>query len=112
MKFHVVLLSVFMCLAARTAGTPNQGAPAPNKSAPIAQQSLTGCIDEQDGHYVLLDDQMLKITGLQSSDSDQEVFAKHLGRKVQVTGTKSSGQDGVFRVTGIQRVAGSCGPPK
>jgi hypothetical protein len=112
MKLPVVLLGILICMAAQTAGNPNQGAPAPDKSAPAAQQSLTGCIDEQDGHYVLLDDQMSKIASLQSAGSDQEVFAKHLGRKVRVSGTKSSGQEGAFKVTGIERVAGTCGQSK
>jgi hypothetical protein len=112
MKFQVALLGVLICMVAQTAGNRSQSTPTPSKSAPTAQQSLTGCIDEQDGHYVLLDDQMVKITSLQSAGSDQEVFAKHLGRKVQVTGTKSSGQESTFTVTGIERVAGSCGRAK
>jgi hypothetical protein len=112
MKFRIVLLGVLICMAAQTASNRSQSAPAPYKPAPAAQQSLTGCVDEQDGHYVLLDDQMSKITNLQSASSDQEVFAKHLGRKVQVTGTKSSGQESTFKVTDIERVAGNCGQAK
>jgi hypothetical protein len=112
MKFQVVLPGVLFCLAAQAAGQPGQGAPTPKQSASKAQQSLTGCVDEQDGQYVLLDDQMLKITSLQSAGSDQEVFAKHLGRKVQVRGTKSSGQKGTFKVTSIEQVSGNCGQAK
>ena len=112
MKFQIVLLGAFLSLAAHTAVKPNQGAPTPNKSAPATQQSLTGCIDEQDGHYVLLDDQMAKVASLKSAGSDQEVFAKHLGRKVQVSGTKSSEPEGTFKVTTIARVNGNCGPAK
>lgn len=112
MKFQVVLLGVLFCLAAQAGGKPSQGAPTQNKSGSRAQQSLTGCMDEQDGQYVLLDDQMLKITSLQSASSDKEVFAKHLGHKVQVTGTKSSEQKGTFKVTGIEQVEGNCGQAK
>lgn len=110
MKF--ILLGILLCLSALAAGKPSQGAPTPNKSASRAQQSLTGCIDEQDGRYVLLNDQMLKIASLQSANSDQEVFAKHLGHKVQVRGAKSSGQNGPFKVTSIEQVAGNCGQAK
>jgi hypothetical protein len=85
MKFQVVLLGVLFCLAAQAGNRATQGAaPAMNQSAPTAQGTLIDCVDEQDGHYVLLDDQMVKLTNLQSVGSDQEVFAKHLGRMVRV----------------------------
>jgi len=111
MKVRVILLGVLFCLAAQAVGKPGQGAPA-TKSVPAAQQSLTGCIDEQYGQYVLLDDQMLKITNLQPAGSDKEVFAKYLGHKVQVRGTKSSGPKGAFTVTGIEQIADNCGQAK
>jgi hypothetical protein len=69
-------------------------------------------MDEQDGQYVLLDDQMKKITNLRSAGSDKEVFAKHLGRRVQVRGTQSSGEKGMFKVTGIEQLSGNCGQAK
>jgi len=106
-----ILLGVLLGLVAQAAGKLTQGAPAPNRSS-RAQQSLTGCIDEQDGRYVLLNDRMLKIASLQSANSDQEVFAKHLGHMVQVRGAKSSGKNGPFKVTSIEQVAGNCGQAK
>jgi hypothetical protein len=113
MKFQVVLPGVLFCLAAAAGNKPSQvDAPAMNQSAPTAQGALTGCIDEQDGHYVLLDDHMVKITNLQSAGSDKEVFAKHVGRMVRVRGTKSSGLTGTFKVTGIERLEGNCGEVK
>jgi len=111
MKFHVVLVGVLFCLAAQAASKPNK-APLGNQSAPKAQHSLTGCIDEQAGQYVLLDDQMAKIASLQSADSDQEVFAKHLGRMVRVIGTDLSGRKGTFQVTRIEQLSGRCGQAK
>jgi hypothetical protein len=98
-------------MSALGADKPSQGA-ATNKSVPAAQQSLTGCIDEQYGQYVLLDDQMLKITSLQSAGSEKEVFAKYLGHKVQVKGTKSSGPKATFIVTGIEQIADNCSQAK
>jgi len=62
---------------------------------------LTGCVDEQFGQYVLLDNQMAKITSLQSAGPEKEVFAKYLGHKVQVRGTRTSGPKATFTVTGI-----------
>jgi hypothetical protein len=111
MKLQVVLLGALICLAAQSADQPSQVTPA-HKSAAREARSLTGCIDEQDGQYVLLDDQMLKMADLQSTGSDNDVFAKHVGRMVRVRGTNSSERKGTFRVTGIERVAGDCGQVK
>jgi hypothetical protein len=111
MKFQVVMLGVLFCLAADVAGQPNQGGPT-SKPVSAAQQSLTGCIDEQFGQYVLLDGQMLRMARLQSAGPNQDVFAKYLGHKVQVNGARSSGPKGVFTVTGIEQIADNCAPAK
>jgi hypothetical protein len=107
MKVQVILVGVLFCMAAKVAGNPSQNVPT-SKFAPVAQRSLTGCVDEQFGQYVLLDSQMLKITGLRSAGPDQDVFAKYVGRKVQVRGTRSSGPKATFIVTGIARIADTC----
>jgi hypothetical protein len=112
MKFRVVLLGALICLVAQAAGKPSHGVPTMEQSASKVQQSLTGCIDEQDGQYVLLDDQMRKITRLQSAGSDKDVFAKYLGSMVQVSGTKSFEQTATFKVTSIKQVAGNCAQAK
>jgi len=111
MKVQVILLGALFCLTAHVAGQPSQSAPT-SRSTPAAQQSLTGCVDEQFGQYILLDDQMLKITGLQSAGPEKDVFAKYLGHKVQVRGTKASGPKTTFTVTGIEQVADTCGQAK
>ena len=111
MKLRIVLLGVIIGLAAQAADKPKQGAQ-PTQSASKDQKSMVGCIDEKDGQYILLDDQMVKITSLRSAGSDKEVFAKHLGRRVQVSGTQLSEQEGAFRVTSIKEEAGNCGQAK
>src|SRR5690242_18836052 len=111
MKPYVVLPGVLFCLGAVCASEPSRTSAA-NGSAAKGQQSLTGCVDEQSGKYVLLDEQMLKIVRLHSVGADQEIFAKHLGRKVKVVGTKSSGQNAEFRVSSIETLASRCGPAK
>jgi hypothetical protein len=111
MKFQAVLLGLFACMLMQAGSKPNQAAQT-GQPAPVVQQSLTGCIDEQKGQYVLLDDQMVKITDLQSDGSNQEVFAKYLGRMVQVKGTKSSGQNATFKVASIEQLSGRCGQAK
>jgi hypothetical protein len=111
MKVQAILLGALFCMAAEVAGNPSQGAPTA-KSAPVVQRSLTGCVDEQFGQYVLLDGQMLKITNLQSTGSDKDVFAKYLGHEVQVRGTRTSGPKATFTVTGIVQIADTCDQAK
>ncbi len=108
MKFQIVMLGVLFCGPALAADNPIQWSPA-TKSVPVTPQSLTGCIDEQFGQYVLLDGQMVKIVSLQSAGPNKDVFAKYLGRQVQVRGTKSSGPKATFTVTSIEQIAETCG---
>jgi hypothetical protein len=55
MKFQILLLGVLFFLAADAARKPSQSVPTAKSAGPVAQQILTSCIDEGDGHYVLLD---------------------------------------------------------
>lgn len=91
---------------------PQDGAQ--KKSAPkkSTQQSLTGCVDEQDGNYLLLDDHMLnKLADLEAVGAGNEAFfAKHLGHKVTVKGSKSSEPDAKFKVTSIEDISAVCAP--
>jgi len=111
MKIEAAMLGVLFCLAAHSAGKPSQPS-ATNRTVPVAKQSLIGCIDEQYGQYVLLDDQMVKITNLKSTGSEKDVFAKYVGHKVQVRGTKSSGPTAAFTVTGVEQIADNCSQAK
>ena len=80
-----------------------------NKSAVT---SMKGCVDEQDGKYVLLDEQtMAPIASLEADGFPTEGFAKHMGEKVTVRGTNSSeGTRPVFRVRSIEVVSQTCAP--
>jgi hypothetical protein len=74
--------------------------------------SLTGCIDEQDGHYVLVDDRALTpIADLEADGFPTESFAKHMGHKVTVRGISSSGTSRpVFKVRSVDTVSDTCAP--
>lgn len=74
--------------------------------------SMTGCVDEQDGRYVLVDDrQREKIANLEPDGFPLEGFAKHLGHKVIVRGTSNAGDAlPVFKVRTIETVSESCAP--
>lgn len=74
--------------------------------------SLTGCVDEQEGHYVLLDDRDLtRIAILEPVGFPKEGFAKHLGHKVIVRGTAIAGSSPTrFQVRAIETVSNRCTP--
>ena len=127
MKFSIVVLGVLFCLgapiqaqtspsakttqvAANRTQQPAQPQPPQQPPAAQAQQplTLTGCVDERNGHYVLRDEQSGQLLSLQAPGSnDDSWFAKYLGHKAQVSGAKSSD---TLSVTGVKQVADMCGP--
>ena len=77
------------------------------------QAALIGCVDQQDGQYVLikqLDRSM--IAQLEAEGFPTEDFAKHLGHKVTVRGTSSStgGERPIFKVRSVEALSDTCGP--
>jgi hypothetical protein len=80
------------------------------QAASQGTQSLTGCVDEQNGHYVLRDDRTAQLVNLRSPDSNDDTwFARYLGHKAQVSGAQGSD---AFKVTRIDQVADMCGSGK
>ena len=91
---------------------PKEGRSTSQKST-VDQETMTGCVDQQEGKYVLLDDQMLKkLADLEASiaRATKMFFAKHMGHKVTVKGKKSSGPEESFKVSSIEDVAAVCAP--
>jgi len=74
--------------------------------------SLTGCIDEHDGHYVIISDRTRDpIANLEADGFETEGFAKHVGHKVTVRGTSNAGATiPLFRVRSIETVSETCEP--
>jgi hypothetical protein len=89
---------------------PNQDPP--RKEQKAKTDSLTGCIDQQDGRYVLVNDRNLNAVALLEADGfPTEGFAKHMGHKVTVRGISSPGGAlPVFKVRGIDTVSDTCVP--
>jgi len=120
MKLSALLILSFAGLALTAPLDQKSGNPkdSQKKAAPKAKsgrqgvQSLTGCVDEQDGKYVLLDDRMLnRLAEMEAvSASNEAFFAKHLGHKVTIKGNKSSEPEAKFKVTSIEDVASVCAP--
>jgi hypothetical protein len=86
------------------------------KKAPAKEKngsaSMTGCVDEQEGHYILIDDRSRDpIASLEAEGFETEGFAKHVGHKVTVRGTVNpGGAHPLFRVRSIETVSETCGP--
>lgn len=82
------------------------------KKAAAAAVSLTGCIDEREGHYILVDDRALAtIANLEAEGFPPEGFAKYLGQKVTVRGTaRTEGPTPIFRVRRVETVSETCAP--
>ena len=80
------------------------------KPEPKGQTSLTGCVDEQEGQWVLVNDQTMAIIANLAADGfPTEGFAKHVGQKVTVRGTASStGSRPLFKVRSIETISETC----
>lgn len=113
----LAVLAVFATIAPSSgfcaAQEPNSQKKAPaakKKAAPGA--SLSGCVDQQEGHYVLADDRSLSpLADLEADGFPTEGFAKHVGHKVTVRGTSTSGSTRpVFKVRTIETISEMCGP--
>ena len=98
-------------LAAARAPNSQEKAPAGKKKA-ASGSSLSGCVDQQEGHYVLVDDRSLSpVADLEADGFPTEGFAKHMGHKVTVRGTSNSGSTrSVFKVLSIETVSETCAP--
>jgi hypothetical protein len=84
----------------------------PKKDAKSQGDSMTGCVDEQDGTYVLTNDRDLALIAILQADGfPTEAFAKHVGHKVTVRGTAiPGGAHPTFKVRSIAAVSDSCTP--
>jgi hypothetical protein len=83
----------------------------PRQQPPVKQAAMTGCIDEQEGRYILLNDQTRDVVAnLEAEGFPTEGFAKHLGHKVTVRGAAvSDGSRPVFKVRSIETISEMCG---
>jgi hypothetical protein len=82
------------------------------KPSPKSPAALKGCVDEQDGRYVLVSaETMAVLANLEADGFPTEGFAKHLGHKVTVQGTSvPNGSRPVFKVRSIETISDTCAP--
>lgn len=105
MRYLLSLLIFSVCV---TAAPPQSG-----KAKPGAKVSLTGCIDERDGQYVLTNDTNLQPTArLQpAAGSPEDNFARHMGHKVKVQGVLSKEEPlPTMTVESVETVSQTCAP--
>ena len=77
--------------------------------------SLSGCVDQQDGGYVLIQEESRSpIANLEADGFPTEGFAKFVGQKVTVRGTASPGgtERPAFKVRSVEKVSDKCGPDR
>ena len=116
-------LAIFGVVAAISlaAAPPNQaGGPAPQSKKETKKKSqrsarissMRGCVDEQDGRYVLVEERTLKpVANLEAESFPPEGFAKYMGHLVTVRGVVASGGDRpVMKVNGVEKLADACAP--
>jgi hypothetical protein len=81
------------------------------KAEPKGQTaSLTGCLDEQEGKWVLVNNQSMAIIATLVADGfPTEGFAKYMGQKVTVRGTTSpGGSSSPFKVRSLETLSETC----
>ena len=109
----ILTLALTFLLPAAPADPPkSQGKDKSKAKRPESASTLTGCMDERDGRYTLVNDRTLTlIADLEPDGFEREGFAKHLGHKVTVHGQKTaSGDHPVFKVRSITTVSETCAP--
>jgi hypothetical protein len=116
MKFRIALLGSFLCLGVFAQGqtsnpnsksTQQQSANRMRRTTEASAQSITGCVDQQDGQYVLRDvktDQLIRLQA--SGENADNDFARFVGHQAQASGMLSSA--GTMTVNHIGQVADMC----
>jgi hypothetical protein len=111
----LVLSGVFLATGSSNAApVDQQEKQQPKSESKSAGDSMTGCVDEQAGHYVLTNDRDLALIAILEADGfPTEAFAKHVGHKVTVRGTViPGGAQPTFKVRTVVAVSDTCAPQK
>ena len=102
------LITILMLAVGLAAASPQAG-----KVKPAAKASLTGCVDEHDGQYMLTNDTNLQPTARlkPAAGSPEDNFARFMGQKVTVKGALSKEEPlPVMTVESVQTVSQTCAP--
>jgi hypothetical protein len=107
--FTVLAVSVSATVISAQTGDQSRKQPAKQEQKTV---SMTGCVDEQEGRYVLVDDHSLaRIADLEADGFPTEGFAKHMGHKVTVRGmSTANGARPLFKVRTVETISETCAP--
>jgi hypothetical protein len=114
-KWIPLALSAILVALGSSAAAPapqQQQQPQPKKESQSTGDSMTGCVDEQSGRYVLTNDRDLALIAILEADGfPTEAFAKHLGHKVTVRGIVTpGGTQPTIKVRSVTAISDTCGP--
>jgi len=111
-RIAITLAVIFLAIGSSNPPLAAQQEQQPKKESKSASGSMTGCVDEQDGRYVLTNDSDLALIAILEADGfPTEAFAKHMGHKVTVRGTViPGGTQPTFRVRSVTAVSDTCSP--
>jgi len=107
------VLAVIVSASASPGQKKEQGVKQPAKQEQKEKAaSMTGCVDEQEGRYVLVDDHSLaRIADLEADGFPNEGFAKHVGHRVTVRGmSMTNGSRPLFKVRTVETLSETCAP--
>jgi len=109
----ILSVSPLVWLVPVEAAQEKQQSARPKKApAKASGSSLSGCVDQQDGQYVLLNEESRSaIANLEADGFPTEGFAKHVGQKVTVRGTVGANgtERPAFKVRSIEKLSDTCG---
>jgi hypothetical protein len=107
-----VILATFLFGPVSVAAPAFQEKQEQKKATKSESAAMTGCVDEQNGHYVLTNDtDLARIAILEADGFPTEAFAKHMGHKVTVQGTSiPGGAQPTFKVRTVVAVSDTCAP--
>jgi hypothetical protein len=111
-RIALALAVIFLAVGSSNAPLAAQQEQQPKKESKSASDSMTGCVDEQNGRYVLTNDSDLALIAILEADGfPTEAFAKHMGHKVTVRGTViPGGTQPTFKVRSVAAVSDTCSP--
>jgi hypothetical protein len=111
-RITVALAVILLAIGSSNAVLAAQQEQQPKKESKSPGDSMTGCVDEQNGRYVLTNDSDLALIAILEADGfPTEAFAKHMGHKVTVRGTViPGGTQPTFKVRSVAAVSDTCSP--
>ena len=110
--FPIIFSAIFFAIVSSTTALAAEKEQQPQKETKSQGASMTGCVDEQNGKYVLTNDTDLALIAILEADGfPTEAFAKHMGHKVTVRGTViPGGTQPTFKVRSVAAVSDTCAP--